>query len=367
MFLDILSQESPLTFEKYMELSLYHPEYGYYARGMLPGKKGDYITSPCISKIFGATLARQIIEMYEILGEIDDFLIVEAGAGHGFLAGDLLEYTVKKGYKFNYLIIEPFSSIRKIQEETLNAFKEKIKWVKNLRDLPKFRGVFLSNELFDSFPVKLIQKKDNKIYEVCIKVEENGNIKEFLRELEDEKILRIIEPYFPFWEDGYRTEVCLKIEEFYKDLSEKMEEGFIITIDYGYPREDYYSSERSKGTLLCYHEHKVISDPYFKPGEIDITSHVDFTLLREFGEKYGFSNIGFTQQGSFLVALGINEVFYEISEKTWKDIESLKFLIFPEGFGTSHWVLVQAKLPKEKLEKELKGFSLSNRIYLLYK
>uniref|UniRef100_A0A7V4JQL2 SAM-dependent methyltransferase n=1 Tax=Thermodesulfobacterium geofontis TaxID=1295609 RepID=A0A7V4JQL2_9BACT len=367
MFLDILAKESPFTFEKYMELSLYHPEYGYYARGMLPGKKGDYITSPCVNKIFGATLARQIIEMYEILGEREDFLIVEAGAGQGFLASDILEYTIKKGYNFNYLIVEPFLSIIKIQEKTLKAFKEKIRWVESLKDLPKFRGVFLSNELFDSFPVKLIQKKNNKIYEVWVQIEKNGKIKELLKDIEDKRIFKIIEPYYPFWEEGYRTEVCLKIEEFYKDLSEKIEEGFIITIDYGYPRQDYYSSERSEGTLLCYYEHKAISNPYFKPGEIDITSHVDFTLLRELGEKYGFSNIGFTQQGSFLVALGINEVFYEISERTWKNIEALKFLVFPEGLGTSHWVLVQAKLSKEKLKKKLKGFSLSNRIYLLYK
>ena len=66
-----------------------------------------------------------------------------------------------------------------------------------------------------------------------------------------------------------------------------------------------------------------------------------------------------------MVSLGINEVFYEVSERNWKDMEALKFLILPEGLGTSHWVLIQAKL-KEKPDKELKGFSLSNRIYLLY-
>ncbi|PMP94639.1 MAG: SAM-dependent methyltransferase [Thermodesulfobacterium geofontis] len=366
MLINILAKKSPLTFEEYMELSLYHPKYGYYARGSLPGKKGDYITSPCVHKIFGASLARQIIEIYEILKDKKDFLIVEAGAGQGFLARDILEYSEKKGYNFNYLIIEPFPSIRKIQEETLNNFKKKIIWVESLEKLPEFRGVFLSNELFDSFPVKLIEKKEGKVYEVWIKVKSNGVIREILKDIEDKKIFEIIEPYHPFWKEGYRTEVCLRIEKFYKILSEKMKEGFIITIDYGFPRQDYYSPERFRGTLLCYYEHKVIENPYFKPGETDITSHVDFTLLRELGEKHGFLNLGFTQQGSFLVALGINEVFFEISERTWKDKEALKFLIFPEGLGTSHWVLVQAKL-KKKLEENLRGFSLNNRIYLLYK
>jgi len=367
MLWDILIEESPLSFEKYMELSLYHPEYGYYARAKLPSKKGDYITSPCVHKIFGATLVYQIIEMYEILGKPKDFLIVEAGAGQGFLAKDILEYSEKKGYFFNYLIVEPFSNIEKIQKNTLEFFKEKVSWVKSLEELPKFKGVFLSNELFDSFPVKLIQKNGKKVKEVWLEVKTKGEIKEILREVEDERIFKIIEPYCFFWKEGYRTEVCLKVEEFYKNLSEKMDEGFIITIDYGYPRQDYYSPERSRGTLLCYYQHKAFDNPYLKPGEMDITSHVDFTLLREMGEKYGFLNVSFTQQGSFLVSLGINEVFYEISERTWKDMSALKFLILPEGLGTSHWVLVQAKIKGKEFNKELKGFSLSNRIYLLYK
>ena len=364
MLLDVLARESPLAFERYMELCLYHPEYGYYARGNLPSKKGDYITSPCIHKIFGATLACQIIEIYELLKKPEDFLIVEVGAGQGFLANDILEYSEKKGYTFNYLIIEPFSIIRETQEKTLLKFKSRMKWVKSLEEVPKFKGVFLSNELFDSFPVRLIQKNGRKINEVWIEIK-NGNIKEVLEEIENDRILEIIEPYYSFWKENYRTEICLRIEDFYKVLSEKLEEGFVITIDYGYLRQDYYSPERDKGTLLCYYKHRIVDDPYFKPGEMDITSHVDFTSLRELGEKYGFLNIGFTQQGSFLVSLGINEIFYEVSERSWKDMEALKFLIFPEGLGSSHWVLIQAKL-KEKPEKGLKGFSLSNRIYLLY-
>ena len=241
MLLDVLISESPLTFERYMELSLYHPEYGYYALGNLPGKKGDYVTSPCIHKMFGAVLARQIIQMYEISKNKENFLIVEAGAGQGYLAKDILEYSEKRGYKFNYLIIEPFLSIRKIQERNLSKFKENINWVESLEKLPDFKGIFLSNELFDSFPVKLIQKNGDKIYEVWVEIKNGEKISEVLKELTDERVYKIIEPYCFSWKEGYRTEVCLKIEEFYKVLSEKMKEGFVITIDYGYPRQDYYS------------------------------------------------------------------------------------------------------------------------------
>lgn len=365
MLWEILAKESPLSFEKYMELCLYHIDYGYYARAKLPSKRGDYITSPCVHRVFGATLGKQIMEMYHLLNKPKNFTIVEAGAGQGFLALDILEYLERKKYNSDYYIIEPFPKIRSIQENTLYPFKNKIKWINNIEELPEFRGVFISNELFDSFPVKVIQKINGEIKEIWIEIKEKKFI-EIPRKIEDEGILKRLEPYWFSWKEGYRTEVCTKIDEFYQVLSKKMKEGFIITIDYGYPRADYYSPERSRGTLMCYYKHKAIDNPYFKPGEIDITSHVDFTLLRELGDKYEFLNLGFTQQGAFLVSLGVHEVLYEISRPNLRDINALKFLIFPEGFGTSHWVLIQAKIKEKNIKKELTGFALSNRIYLLY-
>ncbi len=364
MLWEVLAKESPLSFERYMELCLYHVEYGYYAKANLPGKRGDYITSPCIHKVFGATLGRQIIEMYHLLEKPENFVIVEAGAAQGFLALDILEYLEKKKYEFNYFIIEPFSKIKSIQENTLYNFKDKIKWFNSLEEIPKFRGVFISNELFDSFPVRLIEKNDGRIKEIWLEIKEN-KILEIRKDIKDENILKRLGGYYFLWEEGYRTEVCMRIDKIYQVLSEKMEEGFIITIDYGYPRSDYYSANRKKGTLICYYQHKVIEDPYFRPGEVDITSHLDFTLLKELGDKYNFLNIGFTQQGAFLVSLGIHEVLYEISKPNLKDINALKFLVFPEGFGSSHWVLIQGRIKEKELKKELTGFNLSNRIYLL--
>ncbi len=364
MILKCLAEASPLPFEKYMEICLFHPEYGYYAKGNLPGKKGDYLTSPCVHRVFGATLANQIIEIYEILGKPEDFTIVEAGAGQGYFALDLLNYLNKKGYSFSYFIVEPFEAIRRIQKETLSGFKEQIKWFKGLEDVPEFIGVFFSNELFDSFPVKLVQKEGKSLKEVWIEVDEEGKIREFLKEVKEQEVLKRVEPYFDAWIDGYRTEVCLSIKDFYQVLAKKLKRGAIITIDYGYPRADYYSEERYKGTLYCYYRNRVVESPYLRPGEMDITSHVDFTLLKELGERFDFFTLGFAQQGIFLVSLGIERVLYEISDVNWRDIEALKFLVFPQGFGSSHWVLIQGK-GVENSEKPLKGFELSNKAYLL--
>ncbi len=365
MFLKVLEEFSPMTFEKYMELCLYHPEYGYYTRGNLPGKRGDYLTSPCVHKVFGATLALQILEIFKLLDKPSDFVIVEAGAGQGYLALDILSYLSQKEYFFKYYIIEPLPILKAIQEETLSEFKSQVMWYESLEKVPPFCGVFLCNEFFDAFPVHLIQKEEDRLMEIWVSVE-RGNIKEFLGELEEPQILKIVNPYSNFWIDGYRTEVNLRAESFYKILSQKLRIGAIIIIDYGYPRQDYYAPERYKGTLLCYYKHRVVENPYFKPGHIDITAHVDFTLLRELGERFGFINLGFTQQGAFLASLGIERVLYEVSEGSWRDREALKMLIFPEGFGTSHWVLIQGRFLNLSSKLELKAFRLSNRLNLLY-
>jgi len=355
---------SPITFEKFMEICLFHPEFGYYAKGNLPGKKGDYVTSPCIHKIFGATLGLQVLEIYELLGKPPDFTIVEAGAGQGYLALDLLFYLEKKGFSFNYYIVEPLEMLREVQKQTLEPFLSKVKWFSSLEELPAFKGIFLSNELFDCFPVHLIEKKDGEIKEIWVKVNQDGKVEEFLDELSEDRILDIVGPFVDSWIEGYRTEVCLKIDGFYENLGKKLKQGAILTIDYGYPRRDYYSPERIKGTLMCYYKHQAVESPYLKPGETDITAHVDFTTLKEAGEKRGFKTLGFTQQGSYLVGLGIEKVLVEITEKTWKDIEALKFLTFPQGLGSSHWVLLQGRDLDVKGQL-LKGFSLSNRMYLL--
>ncbi|MEZ0343768.1 MAG: SAM-dependent methyltransferase [Caldimicrobium sp.] len=365
MFLTLLEKLSPIPFETYMELALYHPDYGYYARGNVPGKDGDFITSPCVHNVFGATLALQILEAYELLNRPKNFVIVEAGAGAGYLALDMLNYLSLKGYQFPYYIIEPFPVLRAHQEETLIEFKGQISWFKDFKDLPIFEGVFLCNELFDALPVHLVEKREGELFEIWLEFKGN-EVTERLEKITEPEILKRVQPYVPLWPDGYRTEVCLKAEEIYKALSQKMKRGLLVIIDYGYPRADYYHPGRKRGTLLCYYQHKTCENPYFKPGHIDITAHVDFTLLRELAEKYGFINLGFTQQGPYLASLGIDKVFQEVSEGSFKDKEALKMLVLPEGFGQSHWVLVQGRFLGGQKFPQLSGFRFSNRLKLLY-
>ncbi len=348
-----------------MELALYHPDYGYYARGNVPGKAGDFITSPCVHRVFGATLGLQVLEAFELLKKPKDFVIVEAGAGAGYLALDILNYLAFKGFDFPYYIVEPFPALRALQEETLKDYLKNISWFQDFSELPPFEGIFLCNELFDALPVHLVEKREGELFEIWLEFR-GGEVTEKLEKLTEPEILKIIYPYVPSWPEGYRTEVSLRAEEIYRALSQKMKRGLLVIIDYGYPRGDYYHPERKKGTLLCYFRHRACENPYFKPGHIDITAHVDFTLLRELGEKYGFLNLGFTQQGPYLASLGIDRVFLEISEGNFRDREALKLLVFPEGFGQSHWVLVQGRFLGFTKIPQLSGFRFSNRLKLLY-
>ncbi len=363
MLEEILKAESPLTFERYMKLCLYHERYGYYARGPRLGRKGDYFTSPTVHRVFGAALAVQVLEIYERLGEPPDFKIVEAGAGEGYLALDLLTYLKKKDRLFPYTILEPFPALKSLQEETLKDFEPWVNWRSGPEELKPWVGVFIANELLDAFPVHLITKTPEGLQEIYVKVTEEG-LEEETGALSEPEILSRVLPFALTWPEGYRTEVCTSLEPFYKELAKKLFKGAFIFIDYGFPRPDYYHPERSRGTLLAYYRHRPGENPYLRPGHQDLTAHVDFTYLRELGERYGLLNLGFTQQGPFLVSLGVERLLEEVSACDFRDREALKLLLLPEGLGHSHWVLVQGR-GFDLHGPPLKGFTLSNRLRLL--
>ncbi len=358
---EILKAESPLSFARYMELALYHPEFGYYARAPKIGRKGDYFTAPSIHPVFGAAVASQIMEIWHLLGQPEDFVILEAGAGEGYLALDILEYLALQDWKPRYYLLEPFSSNRLRQEETLEAHLDRITWFKDWKEVPAFTGVFVSNELFDAFPVHLIEKTAEDLKEVYV-IFDRGAFETF-GGLSSPEILERVFPYASWWPEGYRTEVCLAYEPFLKELAKRLIKGALLTFDYGYSRADYYHPDRFRGTLLAFHRHQVIENPYLHPGHQDLTAHVDFTSLKEIGERYGLVSLGFTTQAAFLVGLGVERLLAEIGRTSQRDTEALKLLLLPQGLGMSHWVLLQARgLP---LETRLRGFSLSNRLGLL--
>lgn len=363
-----IRSEGPINFETFMEMTLYYPGLGYYTKDSTKiGRTGDFYTSPHLHSIFGAMIGKQMMEMWELIGRPEIFHVVEMGAGMGYLAKDMLEYL--SGSKSNdkrqkdifehlkYTIVELNLAVKTKQQELLSEFMDKVNWISNLNELESVTGCFLSNELLDAFPVRLVEM-DNEIKEIYVSL--NGD------DFVEIKMpcTREVEEYFREFgielPKGFRTEANLKIKSWLKEVSNKLFKGFVLTIDYGYPAEDYYSEDRNRGTLLCYHQHQINENPYQNIGEQDLTAHVNFSSLKKWGDELGLKTIGFCPQGTYLVSLGIDEVINEIygDSPDFFEIAKIKGLILPQGMGESHKVMIQYKGDGMPI---LRGFTLRNQ------
>ncbi len=366
--IDRIRSEGPINFEAFMEMALFYPGLGYYSREITRiGRYGDFYTSPHLHPIFGAMIGRQMLEMWEVM-ERQSFKIVEMGAGEGYLLKDMFDYfkafLSQEARDFmgglSCAIVEMNPTVRDRQRRLLDDYSEMIEWFEDIEDLDSFAGCFLSNELLDSFPVRLIEM-DEELKEVFVCIDDDNNLMEIKRpgSIEARKYLEEFNITLP---RGYRTEINLRIRDWLYKINKKLREGFIMTIDYGYSAHDYYSEERNKGTLLCYHNHRVNDDPFSHIGEQDITAHINFSSLKKWGEDIGFSTIGFCEQGPYLVSLGIDGMIKELCGDVPDPVQTAKIkgLLLPEGMGESHKVMIQYKGNRSVVG--LKGFTLRNRV-----
>lgn len=359
VLIDEIKENGPIPFSKFMELCLYHPQLGYYRKGYLPiGKGGDFYTSPCVHSIFGYTIARQIIEFIKAIGN-DNIFLIEAGAGRGHLARDIGEYLKSKNINLKLIIIEPHNLFREIQFKEVKDFYSEILFLNAPNDLPTLNGIFYCNELFDSFPVDIIENLNGTIYQIYVDFEK-GVFKEILMPLTDE-----VRNFIDFWKlripTGFRTEISISSISFYKELLQKLKKGFSLIIDYGYTKEEFFESHRNKGTLMCYKNHLADENPYELVGEKDITAHVNFSLLARLGESLGFDTAGYTDQQYFLMGTGILEEIESLKNSLTQDeyereIGKIKNLIL-YSMGHTFKFLCQ----KKGVEKEdFSGFIIRN-------
>jgi SAM-dependent MidA family methyltransferase len=369
---DRIQKDGPITFEEFMNMALYYPELGYYSNpDAVIGKEGDFYTSPHLHPIFGALICRQLIEMWNLMGRPSAFHAIEMGAGAGYLCKDILDYmyqTVDKSDNhknerdfvtcLKYVIVEPYEHFKNKQQEILKEHVSSVEWVSSLDKLIEIKGCVLSNELLDAFPVHLIEMNEG-LKEIYVNIGGKGLIEEKADAGSDEIGLYVEQFSIPAWE-GYRTEINLRIKSWIHQVSEMLSQGFVLTIDYGYSAKEFYSEDRNRGTLLCYLEHQVNENPFQYIGRQDITSHVNFSSLKIWGEGYGFETLGYSSQGIYLTASGIDELITELyadSPDYMSEISKIKGLIMPQGMGESHRVLIQYK---GEGAPELRGFSFKN-------
>ena len=334
----------PMPFRRFMELALYHPALGYYASGRARvGRKGDFFTNVSVGPLFGRLLARQVVEMWERLGSPREFSIIEQGAHDGQLAADVLgglrEFSPGCFAATVYRIIEPFPLLAERQGSRLAEFAQRVKWSASLREVNVEAGVHLSNELPDAFPVHLVTWISGEWRERMV-VETGGRFV-----FEDgplsvpalrEACAQIPGPL----PEGYLTEVNLAAREWIADVARSIRRGFVLAVDYGFPRHEYHAPWRTAGTLSAYANHRREPDPLARPGEIDLTAHVEFTSLMESATASGMQPAGFTDQHHFMVGLGAAH-FADGAHAA--ELRAFQTLMHPQFMGMAFKVVCFAK------------------------
>jgi SAM-dependent MidA family methyltransferase len=303
IIIEQIKKEGPLSFRDFMEMALYYPKLGYYNSSQNKiGAEGDFYTTANLTAAFGAMIGRQIEEMWQNL-EKKPFKIVEYGAGTGLLCHDILDYLKNNSSLYNslnYCIIEKSSSMQEIQKKHLH---EKVSWYNSIQEIPEINGCILSNELIDNFSVHQVIMED-QLQEVFVDYKED--FIEILKPAKQELIdyLAVLNVQLP---EGFRTEINLEAISWIKDVSQSLQKGYVITIDYGSLSAELYSNRRSCGTLLCYYKHQKNDNPYQFIGQQDITTHINFSAISHWGSLYGMDCCGIVDQAQFLLALGIKE------------------------------------------------------------
>jgi SAM-dependent MidA family methyltransferase len=366
-----------ITFADFMDLVLYHPEHGYYSKKAVSlGKQGDFFTSVHLGADFGELLAIQFAQMWEILGRPVPFSLVEMGAGQGLLALDILHFLRERCLDFfpdlDYIIVEKSSALRQQQQQRLQGFP--VRWC-NIEELPSqsITGCFFSNELVDALPVHQFVLEQGQLQEIYVTTKQNPNI-EFLEVSGDpstpqlEQYFHLIDIDLKTYPEGYRSEVNLAALPWLSQVADRLQRGYLLTIDYGYSASHYYNPRRTQGTLQCYYQHRHHNNPYVNIGQQDITAHVDFTALEKWGERCGLNKVGFTQQGLFLMMLGLGDRIAALShtKQPLSDLlhrrDALHQLADPLGLG-GFGVLVQSKgLSETETQQVLRGLSVPEKI-----
>jgi SAM-dependent MidA family methyltransferase len=359
-----------ITFARFMELALYHPQHGYYTGGHKRiGKQGDYFTSVSVGSLFGRILAKQFVKFREELGNPPEFAVVEFGGHRGQLRADVLAAAPDLSYRI---------------VETGDPLPDSIV------------GCVFSNEFLDALPVHLVQVKDGTWQEVYVRTanpspepspprgegqhgrkanggeltpesspsgrhgqsfqlhssplggedQGEGLFEESLGPLSNPRLADYLRDLPVQYMEGYHSEVNLRALDWLAEVAQRLKRGWIVTIDYGYERNEYFAPHHRDGTLLCYHQHVKSANPYANIGEQDITAHVEFTSLIEHGKKLGLEPVLFSDQSHYLLQIGESEIS-KIVERTAgqpsKERAAIHQLIHPELMGRTFKVLVQRK------------------------
>jgi SAM-dependent MidA family methyltransferase len=348
-----------MTVARFMELALHHPRVGYYARApRRSGRAGDFFTSVDVGPLFGELLAHQLAEMAELLrpagadpqAPVD---LVEAGAGNGRLAADILS-AIRRDHpalypRLHLHLVESSEEARRAQPAMLGALGERLS-SSGAALPPVFSGILIANELLDAFPVHQVVARTDGLREVYVTIGPNGHSLETVEGAPSSAALAdylarvgvVLEP-------GMRAEINLGAIDWMRDAARRLRRGFVILIDYGHHASHLYSVRHWLGTLATFRDHRTTEPepaehrgPAWlrQPGLQDVTAHVDFTSVRRAAEEEGLVTLAFMDQTYLLLGLLRSVQSLDDGETASRARRALKTLILPGGLGSTHKVLI---------------------------
>ena len=338
-------KEGSVSFARFMQLALYAPGVGYYSSGQQKfGRDGDFITAPELSPLFSQCIAKQC---QQVLSQLESPVILEFGAGSGVMAADiLLALETLNCLPAHYFILELSAELQSRQRETMKAraphLLDKVQWLSTLPS-ETFEGVVLANEVLDAMPVNKFRTHEGKLQEAHVGFENEQFVWQWQEASNTlEKSVQRLEIDFP---DAYESEINLFIHGWVRSISSVLSRGLVLLIDYGFPRHEYYHSDRHMGTIMCHYQHRSHSDPLMLVGRQDITAHVDFTAVAEAGIDNDFDVEGFTNQAAFLIDCGITDLLQtakdEVEQFNWNS--QVKQLTLPSEMGELFKVIALTK------------------------
>ncbi|MGH2656409.1 MAG: SAM-dependent methyltransferase [Actinomycetota bacterium] len=285
----LIRSSGPLDFAAFMDLALYDPEHGFYARPPI-GEDGHFVTSPHVSPAFGSLVARQVAESWEALGRPRPFELVEIGAGDGTLAVQILTAvrTVPElAAALWYTAVERTpGALAALEASGLEARG-------SLSEVGPVTGLVLANEVLDNLPFHRLRDRDGRTVEVFVGLDGDRLI-EVEGEPSKEAIDLLDRPLRP----GQERPVSPAASAMVRDLASVLDHGYVYLFDYG------FGGEVSPGPVHAYRDHRVLAEVLQEPGSRDVTAAVDLDAVAAEARRSGLRVWGPVGQREALLGLG---------------------------------------------------------------
>lgn len=353
-----------LSFSDYMALALYAPGLGYYTAGARKfGAAGDFVTAPELTPLFASALAAQAIQVMEACGG----QILELGAGSGRLAADLMRDLARLGrLPEHYAILEVSPDLRQRQQALFEReapdLSGRVHWLDTLPEA--FAGLVIGNEVLDALPVHLVRWHRGGLFERGVALDPSGPVFRWEDRTLVPGTLRDAVAQLPMPGDDYLSEVCLAAPALVHSLADRLSQGMLLFLDYGFPRAEYYHPDRDQGTLMCHYRHRSFDAPFYLPGLTDITAHVDFTLVADAALDAGLDVLGYASQDHFLINCGLLDRLKELQPGSLdylKQTAAVQKLIQPTEMGELFKVIALGK----GMDEPPLGFSRGDKRHAL--